>query len=63
MSRSVMMYYVPALLQTEEYARAIINDIEPRMNADVSQQRVETRTCCEQLRAPEGWQRYRIARE
>jgi len=61
--RSFRMYFVPALLQTEEYARTIINDVEPRMNADVSRQRVGTRTRCEQVCALKNWQRYRIVRE
>jgi transcriptional regulator with XRE-family HTH domain len=33
-SGSLMIYYVPALLQTEEYARKIIGDIEPTINVN-----------------------------
>ncbi len=33
-----MMYFVPALLQTEEYAWETIEDIEPNMNADIYRQ-------------------------
>jgi transcriptional regulator with XRE-family HTH domain len=37
------MYYIPALLQTEEYTRAIIKAIAPKMEPDIYQQRVEVR--------------------
>jgi hypothetical protein len=37
------MYYVPALLQTEEYTRVIIKAIAPRMDPDIYRQRVEVR--------------------
>jgi Domain of unknown function (DUF5753) len=37
------MYYVPALLQTEEYTRAIIKAIAPKMDPGIYQQRVEVR--------------------
>ena len=37
------MYYIPALLQTEEYTRAIIRAIAPKMDPDIYQQRVEVR--------------------
>ncbi len=33
-----MMYFVPALLQTEEYTWETIEDIEPNMNADIYRQ-------------------------
>ena len=62
-SGSFMMYFVPALLQTEEYAWKVIDDREPKMNVDVSRQRVKTGTCYEQQCAPERRQRYRVARE
>jgi transcriptional regulator with XRE-family HTH domain len=62
-SGSFMMYYVPALLQTEEYAWEIIEDIEPTMNVDVLRQRVKAGICYKQLHAPSSWQRYRVARE
>jgi len=55
-----MMYYVPALLQTEEYAKAIIKAIAPKMDPKIHQQRVEARLrrqqVLEQLNAP----RYRV---
>lgn len=37
------MYFVPALLQTEDYARAIIKGIAPKIDPDVLNQRVEAR--------------------
>jgi transcriptional regulator with XRE-family HTH domain len=40
---SYTMYYFPALLQTEDYARAIITAIAPKMNSEVHKQRVEAR--------------------
>jgi transcriptional regulator with XRE-family HTH domain len=40
---SYTMYYIPALLQTEEYIHAIINAIAPKMDPEIHQQRVEAR--------------------
>jgi transcriptional regulator with XRE-family HTH domain len=40
---SYTMYYVPALLQTEEYARSIIKAIAPKMDPDIYKERVEAR--------------------
>ena len=37
------MYFVPALLQTEDYARAIIKRIAPKIESDILDQRVEAR--------------------
>lgn len=37
------MYYVPALLQTEQYARALIKSIYPGIDPEVLSQRVEAR--------------------
>lgn len=37
------MFYVPALLQTEDYATAIIKGIAPRIDPDILRQRVEAR--------------------
>jgi transcriptional regulator with XRE-family HTH domain len=37
------LYWLPALLQTEDYARAIINAIAPRIGPDVVEQRVQAR--------------------
>ena len=40
---SYTMYYVPALLQIEEYTRVIIETIAPKMDPKILQQRVEVR--------------------
>jgi len=37
------MYFVPALLQTEDYAREIIKGIAPKIESDILDQRVEAR--------------------
>src|SRR2546430_17311855 len=34
------MYYIPALLQNEEYARAIIKAVAPKISPEIHQQRV-----------------------
>ncbi len=43
------MYYMPGLLQTVDYARAIIRAIAPRMDAEIHRQRVEARMRRQQL--------------
>jgi transcriptional regulator with XRE-family HTH domain len=40
---SYTMYYMPALLQTEDYIRVIIETIAPRMEPKILQQRVDVR--------------------
>jgi transcriptional regulator with XRE-family HTH domain len=40
---SYTTYYVPALLQTAEYTRAVIKSIAPKMRPDIFEQRVEVR--------------------
>ena len=40
---SYTMYYIPALLQIEDYTRVIIETIAPRMDPKILQQRVEVR--------------------
>ena len=40
---SYTMYYIPALLQIENYTRVIIETIAPRMDPKILQQRVEVR--------------------
>ena len=40
---SYTMYYIPALLQIEDYTRVIIEAIAPRMDPNVLRQRVEVR--------------------
>lgn len=43
------MYYVPALLQSEDYARAIIKGIAPKIEEDILGQRVEARMMRQKL--------------
>jgi transcriptional regulator with XRE-family HTH domain len=52
------MYYVPALLQTGEYARAIIRAIAPKMDPRIHQERVEARLRRQQLLAQHSPPRY-----
>jgi transcriptional regulator with XRE-family HTH domain len=57
---SYTMYYIPALLQTEDYARAIIKGIAPKIDLKIHQQRVEVRLRRQQLLAQEKPPRYRV---
>ncbi len=54
------MYYIPALLQTEEYARAIIKGIAVRITPEILQQRVEARLQRQLLLKDENRPRYRV---
>jgi transcriptional regulator with XRE-family HTH domain len=54
------MYYIPALLQTEEYARAIIQAIAPKISAEILQQRVEARLHRQLLLQDDNRPRYRV---
>jgi transcriptional regulator with XRE-family HTH domain len=54
------MYYVPALLQTEEYARAIIKAIVPKIAPDIYEQRVEARMQRQQLLELDSRPRFRV---
>lgn len=49
---SYTMYYIPALLQIEEYTRVIIKTIAPKMDPKILQQRVEVR-----MRRQSDWRR------
>lgn len=54
-------YYIPALLQTEQYTRAIIKAIAPKMNPDVYQERVMVRMQRqERVLEKENRPRYRV---
>ncbi len=54
-------YYVPALLQSEEYTRAIIKAIAPKMDPEIYQQRVEVRMRRqERVLGKENRPRYRV---
>jgi transcriptional regulator with XRE-family HTH domain len=54
------MYYVPALLQTEDYARTIIQAIAPKMDPDIHAQRVEVRLRRQQLLDADNRPHYRL---
>jgi transcriptional regulator with XRE-family HTH domain len=54
------IYYVPALLQTADYARAIIKAIAPKMAPEILQQRVEARMRRQQLLDGADRPRYRV---
>ena len=54
------MYYVPALAQTEEYARSIIKGIAPKIAADIHEQRVEVRMRRQSRLEQENPPRYRM---
>lgn len=54
------MYYMPALLQTEDYARIIIKAIAPKIDTAIHQQRVEVRMRRQQLLDNANRPRYRI---
>jgi transcriptional regulator with XRE-family HTH domain len=53
------MYYVPGLLQTEDYARAIIKGIAPKIDEDILGQRVEARMMRQNLLSQPKPPRYR----
>jgi transcriptional regulator with XRE-family HTH domain len=55
---SYTMYCVPALLQTESYAREIIKAIAPKMHPDIYQQRIEVRLRRQQLLDSDNGPRY-----
>jgi transcriptional regulator with XRE-family HTH domain len=54
------MYYFPALVQTKEYASAIIKAIAPKMDSGIHQQRVEARLYRQQLLEQDERPRYRV---
>ena len=53
------MYFVPALLQTQDYARAIIKGIAPKIDPGILEQRVEARLRRQDLLKQENPPRYR----
>jgi transcriptional regulator with XRE-family HTH domain len=57
---SYTMYYIPALLQTEEYTRVIIKTIAPKMDPDILRQRVEVRMRRQQRLDGDDHPRYRV---
>jgi transcriptional regulator with XRE-family HTH domain len=57
---SYTMYYIPALLQIEDYTRVIIETIAPRMDQEILQQRVEVRMRRQKRLAEADKPRYRV---
>jgi transcriptional regulator with XRE-family HTH domain len=53
------MFFVPALLQTEDYAAAIIKGIQPKIRPEILRQRVEARMRRQQLLEQPNPPRYR----
>jgi transcriptional regulator with XRE-family HTH domain len=56
---SFSMYYVPGLLQTADYARALIRGIEQKMDSKILDERVEARIRRQQLLESQTRPRYR----
>jgi transcriptional regulator with XRE-family HTH domain len=54
------MYHVPGLLQTDDYAQAIIKGIAPKIDPKIHQQRVEVRLRRQQLLEQDKPPRYRV---
>lgn len=56
---SFSTFYVPGLLQTEQYTRNIIRTVSPRMDPDVLKQRIEVRMRRQELLESDSRPRYR----
>jgi transcriptional regulator with XRE-family HTH domain len=57
---SFTAYHVPALLQTEEYTRAVIEAVAPRMDPSIYEQRVEARMRRQRVLTKDSPPRYRV---
>ncbi len=57
---SFTTYYVPALLQTEDYTREVIRTIAPKMDSDMLRQRIEARMRRQAVLIEENPPRYRV---
>jgi transcriptional regulator with XRE-family HTH domain len=57
---SFTTYYLPALLQTEQYTRAVIKAIAPKMDPSICEQRVEARIHRQQVLTKDNPPRYRV---
>jgi transcriptional regulator with XRE-family HTH domain len=57
---SYTTYFLPALLQTEEYTRAVISTIAPKMDPGIYQERVEVRMRRQQVLEKDNPPRYRV---
>jgi transcriptional regulator with XRE-family HTH domain len=56
---SFSAFYIPGLLQTEDYARSIITTVAPRIDPDVLKQRIEVRMRRQELLEADNRPRYR----
>ena len=54
------MFYMPGLLQTQEYAQGIISIVAPKMDPHVVQQRVDARLRRQQLLSRDSGPRYNV---
>jgi transcriptional regulator with XRE-family HTH domain len=54
------MYYIPGLLQTEDYARGIIETVAPKMDPQIVEQRVEARLRRQQVLEDDSRPRYHV---
>jgi len=57
---SFTTFYLPALLQTEDYTREIIKRIAPKMDPDIYRQRVEARMRRQEVLKRDNPPRYRV---
>ena len=57
---SFTTFYLPALLQTEEYTREVIKKVAPKMDLDIYRQRVEVRMRRQEVLEGDGRPRYRV---
>jgi transcriptional regulator with XRE-family HTH domain len=57
---SYTMYYVPALLQTERYTRAVIKGIAPKIDTKILEDRIEARMRRQKLLEKDEPPRYRV---
>ena len=57
---SYTMWYFPALLQTREYARAIIEGIAPKMSARILEQRIDARLRRQHILNAKNLLRYQV---
>ena len=57
---SFTTFYLPALLQTEDYAREVIKKVAPKMDPDIYRQRVEARMRRQEVLERDNRPRYRV---
>jgi len=57
---SFTTFYLPALLQTEDYTREVIKKIAPEMDPDICRQRVEARMRRQEVLKRDNRPRYRV---